>query len=136
VKQVFVDTSGFFAFLVGNDTFHAHARSLFEQASADNWELITTNIVMIETHALLLVRTRDGRRNAIEFVDQIRRPPFRIERITEQDEGAAIDLLRAHEDKAYSLCDALSFVVMERLDIADAIAFDTHFRQYGSFTVL
>lgn len=36
----------------------------------------------------------------------------------------------------YSLCDALSFVIMERLDIADAIAFDRHFREYGGFTIL
>jgi len=44
--------------------------------------------------------------------------------------------LRAHEDKSYSLCDALSFVVMERLRIREAIAFDQHFRAYGRFTIL
>ena len=38
--------------------------------------------------------------------------------------------------RCYSLCDALSFVIMERLDIADAIAFDRHFREYGGLTIL
>ena len=40
------------------------------------------------------------------------------------------------EDKMYALCDALSFVVMERLRIKEAIAFDRHFREYGRLTVL
>jgi len=30
----------------------------------------------------------------------------------------------------------LSFVVMERLGITEAIAFDRHFREYGRFTIL
>ena len=38
--------------------------------------------------------------------------------------------MRAHSDKFYSLCDALSFVVMERIGITDAISFDRHFREY------
>ena len=45
-------------------------------------------------------------------------------------------LLRAHDDKTYSLCDAMSFVVMERLSITDAIAFDRHFAEYGRFALL
>jgi predicted nucleic acid-binding protein len=49
---------------------------------------------------------------------------------------AAISILRDHQDKTYSFCDALSFVVMERLGVVEAIAFDRHFREYGRFTVL
>jgi predicted nucleic acid-binding protein len=30
----------------------------------------------------------------------------------------------------------VSFAVMERLDLQEAIAFDDHFRQYGQFTIL
>ena len=52
------------------------------------------------------------------------------------DESRAISILRSHEDKTYSYCDALSFAVMERLGIAEAVAFDRHFREYGRFTVL
>ena len=40
------------------------------------------------------------------------------------------------QDKTYSFCDALSFVVMERLGITEAIAFDRHFREYGRVTIL
>ena len=59
-----------------------------------------------------------------------------VERVRKRDDEQAIALLGAHEDKSYSLCDALSFVVMERLRIKEAIAFDRHFRAYGRFTIL
>jgi hypothetical protein len=54
------------------------------------------------------------------------------------DSGAffAVMLLRSHVDKTYSLSDALSFVVMERLGIAEAVAYDRHFREYGRFVIL
>jgi predicted nucleic acid-binding protein len=56
--------------------------------------------------------------------------------LRESDEAAAIALVRAHEDKTYSLCDAMSFVVMERMNITDAIAFDRHFAEYGRFALI
>ncbi len=45
--------------------------------------------------------------------------------------ATAIAIVRAHRDKSYSLCDALSFVVMEQLRIREAISFDQDFRSYG-----
>ena len=90
----------------------------------------------METYTLLLVRSHGGRENAIGSLDLIAADAYRVERIRRADEERAQVLVRAHEDKAYTLCDALSFVVMERLDIHEAIAFDRHFRAYGRFTIL
>jgi predicted nucleic acid-binding protein len=59
-----------------------------------------------------------------------------VERVSREDESRAVALVRAHEDKTYSLCDAMSLVVMERLGITDAIAFDRHFAEYGRFNLL
>jgi len=61
---------------------------------------------------------------------------YKIERVGTDDDKRAIALLRVHKDKDYSLCDALSFVIMERLRITEAIAFDRHFFEYGRFTIL
>jgi len=73
----------------------------------------------------------------VRFLDWLDRvESTRRERITEEDEGKAVALVRDHDDKTYSLCDALSFTVMERLGIREAIAFDSDFRSYGRFTIL
>jgi predicted nucleic acid-binding protein len=99
----------------------------------------STNVVVVETYSVLLARARNGRRTAIAFLDAVavdQSHNFVVERIRADDEHHAMALLRAHSDKAYSLCDALSFVVMERLRITEAIAFDRHFREYGRFTIL
>jgi predicted nucleic acid-binding protein len=136
VKQVFVDTSAFFGLLVSQDEHHARARELFAQATAEKWKLAITNIITVETYALLLNHTHQGRPLAIRFLDWLERVPIHVERVTEEDERRAVSLVRDHDDKAYSLCDALSFTVMERLGIREAIAFDRDFRTYGRFTIL
>jgi predicted nucleic acid-binding protein len=136
VKRVFVDSGGFFALLVNADHFHPHAVQLFTAARADRWSLLTTNCVVVETYALLLNRVRNGRVPAIRFLDLVERGLCEVERVTEADEQFASDLVHAHEDKNYSLCDALSFAVTERLHISEVIAFDRHFRDYGKLVIL
>ncbi|MBI3245455.1 MAG: type II toxin-antitoxin system VapC family toxin [Deltaproteobacteria bacterium] len=136
MKSVLVDSSGFFAYLAGADPFHERAVALFQRAKAERWRLFTTNAVVFETYALLLYRTRNGRINALAFLDNIERGFCNIERLSAQDETRAGVILRAHEDKSYLLCDAASFAVMERLSIQEAIAFDRHFQEYGRFIIL
>jgi uncharacterized protein len=140
MKRVFVDTGGFVALLVPEDQMHPQASTLFESASRERWALVTTNAVVVETYSVLLARAKDGRSAAISFLDAAvedqSQGGLTIERVQADDEVNAMALLRAHSDKTYSLCDALSFIVMERLGITEAIAFDRHFREYGCFTIL
>lgn len=81
-------------------------------------------------------RARNGRAFAIAFLDALDLGFCDVERVSREDESLAIDLVRAHDDKTYSLCDAMSFMVVERLGITDAIAFDRHFAEYGRFALL
>ena len=136
MKRVFVDTSGFFALYSANDADHETAAEVFLRANTERWQLVTTNAVVFEAYALLLNRTREGRRLAIKFLDDVESSELLVERVTEQDERSAIALVRAHEDKTYSLCDAMSFIVCERLGISEAISCDDDFRSYGRLTVL
>jgi predicted nucleic acid-binding protein len=71
-----------------------------------------------------------------EFLDHLKASGLRIERVTEVDEDNAVALVRSHADKTYSLCDALAFIVCERLGSTDAIACDDDFRSYGRLTIL
>jgi len=139
MKRVFVDTGGFVALLVAEDQMHDSANAIFEAAARDRWMLVTTNAVVVETYSVLLARARNGRGAAIAFLEAVAADPSQglfTERVRADDESNAIALLRAHSDKDYSLCDVLSFIVMERLGINEAIAFDRHFREYGRFTIL
>lgn len=131
-----MDSGGWYAHLVADDADHAAAHRLFTQARNERWSLVTTNAVVFETYALVLNRAREGRTLALGMLDDLAAGAAGVVRVTKADEARATELLRAHVDKAYSFCDALSFVVMERLRMSDAISFDRHFRQYGRFKIL
>lgn len=47
------------------------------------------------------------------------------------DRDEAHQLLKDRLDKTYSLCDAVSFVLMRRRGIQDALTTDHHFDQEG-----
>jgi len=58
-----------------------------------------------------------------------------ILRVRASDEERAKQILFQYDDKDFSFADAISFAMMERLDIRLAFTFDRDFAQYG-FTVL
>jgi predicted nucleic acid-binding protein len=95
---------------------HGRADELFGLAQREAWRLVTTNAVVFETHALLLHRSRSGRETALRFLDAVQADTYDVVRVRKNDEEKAIAMIRAHEDKLYSLCGALSFVVMKRAD--------------------
>ena len=130
---VFVDTGAYFALTFTGDENHQSARSLHQRLAAERRQLVTTNFVLAETHALLLNRlNRDIALRVLESIDQ---SSTRIVRVSASDELLAREIPRRYRDKDFSLTDATSFVIMERLGIRTAFAFDRHFAQYG-LTVL
>lgn len=97
----------------------------------------STNFVIAETHALVLSRLRkkrlgsEARRRAREVVANVYASTVRIERVTEQDERAALSLLYQFDDQDFSFTDATSFAVMRRLGIGVAFTFDDDFGRAG-----
>jgi predicted nucleic acid-binding protein len=130
---VFVDTGAYFALTFTGDQNHNAARSVYEQLAGERRQLVTTNFVLAETHALLLNRL--NRSIALRVLESVDQSSTRIVRVSASDERLAREILRRYQDKDFSLTDASSFVVMERLGIGTAFAFDRHFAQYG-LTVL
>lgn len=131
MKEVFVDTGGFYAALNRKDQHHREATILFNRAVEEAWRLLTSNFVVAETHALIL--TRPGRDLAAAW---LRNVPAAVIRISEQDERKARRIIFGYRDKAFSYCDATSFAVMDRLRIRQVMAFDPHFAQYGKFVLV
>ena len=131
--RVFVDTSAYYALADARDNEHSRAVIIASRLARDRWSLTTTNFVVAETHTLLLARL--GRRIAANVLDMIDNGPATIIRVREMDEQRARAIIAQYDDKGFSLIDALSFAVTERLQIRQAFTFDRHFAQFG-FTPL
>jgi predicted nucleic acid-binding protein len=54
-----------------------------------------------------------------------------LEQVEEELFRAGWDYLQHRPDKRYSLTDCISFVLMQRVDIVEALAFEVHFLQTG-----
>lgn len=132
-RQVLVDSSAFLALAERRETDHREAQAIAARLQAAKWELVTTNYLLAEAHALLLSRL--GVQFATRFLHQIRASgtsgATRIIRATPEDEDRAVAIITTYQDKDFSFTDAVSFAVMERLGIRYAFTFDHHFAQYG-----
>lgn len=103
------------------------AAALFDHAQ----HLFTTNYVLLELVSLMIAR-KIPQVAMVPYVRSIERNP-RIE-ILWVDQGvhrSGMDRLSRRLDKTYSLCDAVSFVLMEAHEIEDALTTDHHFEQEG-----
>ncbi|MBI3942276.1 MAG: type II toxin-antitoxin system VapC family toxin [Chloroflexi bacterium] len=132
-QRLLVDTSAYFAFVDGQDINHATARAIATRLATEHGRLYTTNFILAETHALLVARL--GRDIALRVLQEIDRGSTTIIRVSSTDELRAREILIQYRDKDFSLTDAISFTVMERLHIRSAFTFDRHFAQYG-YTIL
>jgi predicted nucleic acid-binding protein len=133
-RRVFVDTAGYYAFVNRRDANHTEARATLEWLLDSQRWLFTTNFVLAEIHAMLL--TRMGRSIAARALSEIDdNDEITVIRVNVADEARAREIIHQYQDKDFSLTDATSFAVMERLGIAHAFTFDHNFAQYG-FIVL
>lgn len=134
MKGLFVDTSAWYPIADRAHTDHAVLVRTLRDGIGRGAPIVTTNLVVAETHALLLRRA--GRGAALAFLKAIRRPPNRIEHITPEREDDAIrHWLERFSDQPFSLADACSFVVMTELGIRDALTLDHHFAVAGFVTL-
>ena len=128
-RRAFVDSSAYFALSASRDASHAGAIAIVRRLIAQRWRMFTTNFIVAETHALLL--TRVDRRTAARVLAEIDHSTTTIVRASARDERRARQIIARYDDKDFSLTDATSFAVMERLRIGWAFTFDSDFAQYG-----
>lgn len=131
--RVFVDTSAYLALLARNDQHHEQAMKTFRVILGERAPQFTTNTVVIEAHALILSTL--GIRAGQAFLQSIDAGGTTVVRSRASDEERAREIIYRYDDKDFSMADAISFAVMERLHITRAFTFDRHFAQYG-FTIL
>lgn len=123
----FVDTSYWVALLLPRDRHHLEARSLWH---SDLGPLLATNHVVGETWTFL--RRRAGHRDAVAFLDAVEQSPrVVVIHVDEPIEDEARSWLRRHDEREFSFVDAVSFAVMRRRRLTEALAFDGDFTAAG-----
>ena len=133
-RELFVDPSAWFPLLLKAHPDHARVAAVLTGAVQRGERVVTTNLVLAETYALLL--SRGHRAAAITFLASVRARPNVVVTSTEELEQRALsDWIVAFEDQDFSLADAVSFVVMRERGIGRAVTFDAHFAIAG-FEVL
>lgn len=127
MKSTFVDSFCFIAVLNRNDAAHGRALDAIRQIKG---RLVTTEFVLLEV--------------ADAFANPIDRPAFLqlMEELTHDPSvvvepastellHAGLELFRRRPDKDWPLTDCISFVIMDRHNITEALAGDHHFQQAG-----
>ena len=127
-KVIFVDTGALFAAANAKDNDHQKAKDFLTKLAEEKVILLVTNFIIAEIYTLMLRKI--GRDKAIEHLEKLRNTA-EIERVSEEDENKAWQIILRYRDKDFSYVDATSFAVMERLGIRDAFSFDEHFEQYS-----
>ncbi len=131
MTTVFADSFYFFALV--NDKDPAHGKAI---------RFLQTYQGRILTTAWVLMEVGDGlshplnRPSFLLTVDSLKKEPNSTI-VSPSDEllEAGIDLYRKRPDKEWSLTDCISFVIMGRQGLTDALTGDHHFEQAG-FTAL
>jgi len=130
--EIFIDTSAFYAAMDEDDLHYEEARDVLGRHINGQNILVCTNYIVMETVTLL--QRRLGMDAVRTFVEDVL-PILRIEWVKESDHEASLSALLIANRRQLSLVDCSSFVVMKRMSIWTALAFDAHFREQG-FTVI
>jgi uncharacterized protein len=129
---MFIDTSGLMCLFDAGDHRHSSAVKLFDSTATR----LTHNYVLAEFVALAIAR-RAPLPTALRFVDAISSSSeVEVTWISHALHQQAMQLLFDRSDKAWSLCDAVSFVLMGDRRITDSLTTDHHFDQAGFVRLL
>ena len=127
-----IDTSGFLCLIHKDEPEHENSMRLYNEASL----YLTHSYILDEFIPLANVR-KLPRANSLRFSRQILTDPtIELVWVDAVLHEAALTLLEQRTDKTYSLCDAVSFLIMSERGISDALTTDKHFEQEGFVRLL
>ena len=137
MRRLFVDTSGWASLADADQQFHSLAKSHYAVFRQDNARFVTTNYVIAELIALLTSPIRMSRARVIEYVQSIKMSTnVVIAHVDKEMDSRSFEFLQKRGDKAWSLVDCSSFLLMQEEGIADALTTDHHFEQAGFVRLL
>jgi predicted nucleic acid-binding protein len=137
MPNLFVDTSGWASLFIHSQTYYPQAEKYFRLAIQNQQKIYTTNYVIAELVALLNSPLRVSREKVFEIVDAIKTVSYvEVIHVDKEIDTLAWKLCKSRLDKAWSLVDCSTFIVMQKLDIQEALTTDQHFEQAGFIRLL
>ena len=130
--MIFVDTSALFAYVIPDDKRHQAATQWILH---NRLPLITTDYIIDETLTLMKARgqaVRATKLGELLFSGKL----ARIHYLTRDEVHIAWQVFRTYTDKEWSFTDCASKILIEKLELTHAFAFDQHFRQFGTVAVV
>ena len=130
MNKVFIDTSYLLALELAKDQHHLIALQHWQNVPLTSTQFITTSYIFDE---IVTFFNRYGyHAQAAKLGDSIlSSPTIQLVHINESWFYQGWNYFCQHGDKAYSLTDCISFVVMTEMGIKTAYTFDHHFVQAG-----
>jgi uncharacterized protein len=133
---LFVDTSGWASLFVVSQPYYSQAKQYFHSSIQQKKKFYTTYVIG-ELVALLHSPLRLPRPRIFEIIDAIKSAVYvEVIHIGHDVDAAAWQLCKSRLDKAWSLVDCSSFVVMQDRGIQEALTTDQHFEQAGFIRLL
>ena len=127
-----IDTSGWLCVYHKDEPEHAEAVRLYNAAPLH----LTHSYILAEFVPLAQVR-KFPRQSNLAFTQTILDDTdVKLIWVDEDLHRQAVQLLLERKDKTYSLCDAVSFLVMRSLGVVEALTTDGHFGQEGFVRLL
>lgn len=134
MKKVFVDTSGWLAVLLSSDFHHQRAIEYYRKMLASGHDLVTHDGILLELgNALSGLQTRNIVLNLIQKIFSSQK--IELIPLTSELLDSGWKLYSERPDKEWGIVDCISFELMKRLNISEALTADRHFEQAG-FTKL
>lgn len=128
--MIFVDTGAFVARYLTQDGLHEEALEGWRELQRRGGRWFTSNLVLSEAFTLLARRAGHG--FAVARAHTIYRSERAVVlRPSEEDEVAALDLMKRYADQRVSFADCVSFVLMRHHGLTRAFTFDRHFALAG-----
>ncbi|HEY2415761.1 MAG TPA: PIN domain-containing protein [Pirellulaceae bacterium] len=129
---VFADTFALIGWLNPRDEAHARVAGFLEEFTG---RLLTTEWVLMELADALSAPASRG--TVAAFLRAVRSDPmFEVVGYQPEIYEAGFELFCNRSDKAWSLTDCISFAVMAKRKLVDALTADRHFEQAGFRAVL
>lgn len=132
MKQVFADTGYWIALFYHHDEWHSLAKSLETDLLSKATIIITSDLVLTEFMNFFTKFPPKTRQQIAQAVISLQKHPnIMVNYSNSALFNRAVTLYHNRADQQWSLTDCHSFVIMEDLEITDALASDKHFKQAG-----